>query len=205
MLKVMNEGGIARVVLGREAEVKSLECMMRIDEKMKIPADPLLRLELIAEDAARYRDRLKLTNAEMARLKALRLGNAAAPGLRGAERKVVLYQMGRQAFLDSVRLGWARSNAVASDRGWRSILNFGLREELPRFPITGDDLKARGIAPGPQLGALLRALEDWWAASGFPQDRLLLLKRLDAMAPLPSPAGSAHKDPPTPVESTEKP
>ena len=205
MLKVMNKTQITHVILGREAEVKSLERMAQIDRTAKLGSDPLLRLELITGDASRYRDGLKLTNAEMARLKALKNGTLPAPGLRATERKIVLYQMGRQAFLDGVRLGWARSKAAANDRGWRNLLNFGCKTELPRFPITGEELKARGVAPGPQFGAMLRALEDWWMAAGFPEDKALLLKRLDAVAPLPSPAGSAHKDLPVRTGNTEKP
>ena len=81
---------------------------------------------------------------------------------------------------------------------------FGRRAELPRFPITGEDLKARGMEPGPHLGSTLRALEDWWMAAGFPEDKALLLKRLDVMAPLPSTTGSAHKNVPASIESTEK-
>ena len=203
MLKAMNKAGITRVVLGREGEVKGLERMAQIDEKLKLPPDPLLRLELIAADAARYRDQLKLTNAEMARLKALKHGTPPTPGLRTAERKIVLYQMGRQAFTDSVLLGWAKSKAPASDKSWRSLFNFGRKADLPRFPITGEELKARGVEPGPQLGAMLRSLEDWWMAAGFPQEKALLLKRLDAIAPLPSPSGSAHKNLPTPAENAE--
>jgi poly(A) polymerase len=205
MLKVMNKAQIARVILGREAKVKGLERMAQIDHTAKLTTDPLLRLELITGDASRYRDELKLTNAEMARLKALKNGALPAPGLRETERKIVLYQMGQQAFLDGVRLGWARSKAAANDRSWRNLLNFGRKTELPRFPITGEELKARGIAPGPQLGAMLRALQDWWMAAGFPEDKALLLKRLDAVAPLPSPLGSAHKDLPARTENTEKP
>jgi poly(A) polymerase len=205
MLKVMNETGIARVILRREAAAKSLERVAKIDERLKLTADPLLRLELITGDAARYREGLRLTNAEMARLKALKQWPSPGPGLRAAERKIVLYQMGRQAFLDSVRLAWTKSSAAASDKGWQNLFNFGRKAELPRFPITGEELKARGVAPGPQLGAMLRTLEDWWMAVGFPEDKALLLKRLDAVAPLPSAAGSAHKELPAGTESTEKP
>lgn len=204
MLKIMNESLITRVLLGREADVKRIERMAKIDQRLHLRADPLLRLELITGDAASYRGGLKLTNAEMARLKALKHGSPPAPGLRKAEQKVVLYQMGRQAFLDSVRLRWARSKASADDKGWRGLLTFGRRTEPPRFPITGEDLKARGVEPGPHLGAMLSALEDWWMAAGFPEDKALLLKRLDVMAPLPRTAGSAHKNVPASIESTEK-
>jgi poly(A) polymerase len=205
MLKVMNDAGIARLLLGRDGDVNSLKRMAAVDERLKLPPDPLLRLELVSGDGRRYREAFKLTNAEMARLNALKHGPAPLPGLREAERRVVLYQLGKQAFLDSVRLGWARSKVPASDKGWRSLLMFGRRAELPRFPVSGEDLKARGMQPGPQLGATLKALEDWWMATGFPADKALVLKRLDAMAPLPSTAGSAHNDPAAAVEKAEEP
>lgn len=37
----------------------------------------------------------------------------------------------------------------------------------PVFPITGRDIMAIGIAPGPQIGEALAALEDIWIAQGF--------------------------------------
>ena len=37
---------------------------------------------------------------------------------------------------------------------------------LPQFPLSGADLAASGIAPGPQMGALLNALRLWWRQGG---------------------------------------
>jgi poly(A) polymerase len=193
MLDIMNESGIAKLLFGRKAEVKSLAHMMAIDEVLKLAPDPLLRLELITEQGAHYRDSLKLTNAEMARLKALRSGAAPSPALRPRERKIVLYQLGRQAYLDQIRLAWARSRASANDKAWRALVNFARKTEMSKFPVTGDDLKSLGVEPGPRMGALLRTLEDWWVASGFPEDKELVLKRLASIAALPNPQTFAHK------------
>ena len=49
---------------------------------------------------------------------------------------------------------------------------------MPRLPVNGADLIARGVPPGPELGATLRRLEDWWVASGFRPGKEELLKRL---------------------------
>ena len=35
-----------------------------------------------------------------------------------------------------------------------------------------------GMAPGPQMGAALRKLEDWWLASGFTMSKQDLLEKL---------------------------
>ena len=38
---------------------------------------------------------------------------------------------------------------------------------IPQFPVTGHDLLARGIAPGPNLGQLLLKLKKCWAESNY--------------------------------------
>jgi poly(A) polymerase len=184
MLKVMENSGVSRIILGQTQDVRSVERMAATDEVLKLAPDPLLRLELLTGDARAYRDRLKLTKAEMARLKALRQAGAPLPNLRPRERRVVLYQLGRQTYADSIRLAWARSKASSDDRAWRDLLRFERKTQLPRFPVTGNDLKRSGIEAGPHMGAILKALEDWWMAAGFPEDKETVLKRLEIMTPL---------------------
>lgn len=50
---------------------------------------------------------------------------------------------------------------------------------VPRFPLKGADLIARGMAPGPELGQTLARLEQEWIDSGFTLRRSELLARLD--------------------------
>lgn len=47
------------------------------------------------------------------------------------------------------------------------------------LPVSGDDLLARGMAPGPLLGATLRRLEEKWVESGFSLERDALLAMAD--------------------------
>jgi poly(A) polymerase len=44
--------------------------------------------------------------------------------------------------------------------------------------VSGKDLIAAGLAPGPAMGEALRQLEDWWVASDFKPDRDALMARL---------------------------
>jgi poly(A) polymerase len=41
---------------------------------------------------------------------------------------------------------------------------------------------ALGKAEGPRVGQILRSVEDWWVAAGFPDDRNLLLSKLASAA-----------------------
>lgn len=49
---------------------------------------------------------------------------------------------------------------------------------LPRFPLSGADLRAAGHAEGPALGKRLGQLEECWARGGFQASRKLLLERI---------------------------
>ncbi|HEY7747114.1 MAG TPA: CCA tRNA nucleotidyltransferase [Aestuariivirgaceae bacterium] len=194
MLRVMEKKGINRILLGRPLNLKAFEYMVAADRALKLAPDPLLRLHILTGSATEYRDILKLTNAEMDRLRALGPAGSVSPQLRPHERKIVLYQFGRQTYLDGVRCAWALS-AVPKDPRWRRLLRFERRASLPKFPVTGADLKALGIEAGPTMGAMLKALEDWWMASGFPDDKHVILKRLEALRRLPSSASFGHKQP----------
>lgn len=51
----------------------------------------------------------------------------------------------------------------------------------PVFPISGKDLLAAGLEPGPRLGAVLSDIEGWWMAQGCAPDRAALLARLSGL------------------------
>ena len=57
--------------------------------------------------------------------------------------------------------------------------------EVPRFPITGNDLIESGFAQGPALGKALRRIERDWVKSGFEMDKNRLLHRLQVYLSMP--------------------
>jgi poly(A) polymerase len=129
---------------------------MRMGEK----PDPIRALACLPIDAKVFAARWRLSNAEAGRLARLvappvRLGAEADPqALRRA-----FYALGGDA-VDRALLDGARSldaELYQAAKNWRR----------PSFPVTGDDLRARGIAPGPELGRMLENLEFSWIASDF--------------------------------------
>jgi poly(A) polymerase len=52
----------------------------------------------------------------------------------------------------------------------------------PTLPVKGADVMALGVAPGPEVGRLLTAVEDWWIAGDFQADRDETLVRLKQLA-----------------------
>mgnify|MGYP006275237407 CR=1 FL=1 len=144
----------------------------------RLPPDPVLRLAVLAADPEGLRERLRLSNREAQRIAALGEAVAPTPGLRPAEQRAILYLLGAETWADAVHLAWARSRAARGDAAWGRLLTLARRWPIPRFPVTGHDLLARGVAAGPELGIKLRQLEDWWIAMDFKPGKVELLNRL---------------------------
>lgn len=168
-LRLMAKRGILEHVLPHTEEWRVLG---------RLPADPVLRLFALAAEPGGLKERLRLSNREAERIAALAAVPPLSPKLRQAERRAMLYHLGVQSWRDAVNLAWARSRAPLTDRGWRQLLSLAQRWKIPVFPVTGRDLTGRGMKPGPELGAVLHRLEDWWIASDFKPGKDDLLARV---------------------------
>ena len=93
-----------------------------------------------------------------------------------AALQVLLYKLGAPLFLGRLLLAWADNGAAPDDEAWASAAALAGNWKRPSFPLGGDDLIALGLNPGPELGALLRELEERWAADGFNAERDELLE-----------------------------
>mgnify|MGYP003397377935 FL=1 len=168
-LKLMARLGILRELLPHTEEWRVIG---------RLPPDAVLRLAVLAADPAAMKERWRLSNSDARRLADLAALVPPTPGLRPREQRIVLYQTGAAAWRDLVQLAWARSRASSDDPAWRRLLKLPYRWQAPSLPVTGKDLIAAGLAPGPSMGEALRRLEDWWVASDFKPDRDALMARL---------------------------
>ena len=50
------------------------------------------------------------------------------------------------------------------------------------FPLAGRDVTALGIPPGPRVGRLLAAVQQWWEDGDFAADRAACLDYLKEIA-----------------------
>ncbi|QLP97462.1 MAG: CCA tRNA nucleotidyltransferase [Rhodoblastus sp.] len=152
------------------------------------PPDATLRLGALAvetaEDAARLRERLRLSNEEHDRLDqaarfAARLRGRDAPD--GDGLKEALYRVGRRAAQDGLTLAWLDA-APERRPGFAAALAALPDVVAPQAPFCGDDLMARGVAAGRRLGATLKAAQAAWIRAGFPSDPGVLAQLLDRAA-----------------------
>ena len=104
--------------------------------------------------AAKVAARLKLSKKARKRL-----ADAADPSL-GANPRALAYRLGSATAVDRLLLA-NRPEDAASIVSW----------PIPRLPLTGGHLIARGIDQGPEVATTLRRIEDRWEAAGFPTGR----------------------------------
>ncbi|WP_294641773.1 CCA tRNA nucleotidyltransferase [uncultured Aureimonas sp.] len=149
--------------------------------------DPVRRLEaIVPPDATRLREmagRLRLSNADRDRLVAWAMSEAP-PTESDAAFRARLYLGDRTALADRLALALSaeRTAAAGDPERLAGVARLAARFEAatsfepPAFPLTGHDLAAAGVAPGPEIGRTLDRLKRAYAESGFVLEREALLK-----------------------------
>ena len=168
-LKLMARVGILDIIIPHTDEWRVFS---------RLPEDALLRLFVLARAPEVLAGTLRLSKVQAKRLQLLVNLPAITPAFRPREQKTLLYELGEEAYRDAVILSLARGKDKQENLAWRRLLALPKRWSTPTLPVTGDDLKALGIVSGPQLGRILRDIEDWWLASDFKPGREELLERV---------------------------
>jgi poly(A) polymerase len=129
------------------------------------PADPMLRVAaLLTGDPVAFAARLRLSTADHDRLTALRDAPLAQPDEDDAALLRLLADTDPAVLLDRTWLDGATGSEWAALRARLASM------PRPVFPLEGRDVLALGLPPGPPVGALLRAVRDWWLEGGCSAD-----------------------------------
>ncbi|HEY3911978.1 MAG TPA: CCA tRNA nucleotidyltransferase [Stellaceae bacterium] len=189
-LGMMQQDGVLAVVLPEAVRLDRLGRLVAIEPER----DPLRRLAALIEvdrqGAVALAERLRLSNTCRDRLSGLARPwpaeldpDVQQPRDRAAQRRA-LYRLGAERCRDLALLMMANGER---DTEWLAALHSLARDwQRPVFPLSGRDVTALGIAPGPRVGALLDAIERWWEAGDFAADRTQCLARLKAIASAPT-------------------
>jgi poly(A) polymerase len=139
------------------------------------PVERLAALAVLhAGDAERLREALRLSNEEAERLSAYAGLLASLKGRSGpvdgleARRLAARFEPAALAAAIAILAGEPRPTLTPEGRA--DLGRFATGEEpRPVFPLRGADLVARGVPPGPRLGAMLSAARELWLAEGCPE------------------------------------
>lgn len=169
-LKTMAREGVLRHIIPFTEDWRALG---------RLPADPILRLAVLAAEPLKLQESLRLSNQEAQRIEKMLAAMPPTPLANPREQRLALYGTGADAWRDAVQLAWARSKSPLSDAKWKRLLGLADRWSIPVLPINGKDLIASGFEAGPELGKAMRELENWWVQSDFKPDRTAMLERIE--------------------------
>ncbi len=157
---LMDRLGVLAVAMPEGADPAALARLCALGA----PPDPILRLaSLLTGDPAALAARLRLSHAEAGRLNAVR-GRPLVPDASDAERRRALALDPAETLIDRT---WLSGQAGPS---WDQLRARLAAMPRPVFPLEGRDVLAIGLAPGPRVGALLRAVAAWWMDGGCVAD-----------------------------------
>jgi poly(A) polymerase len=183
-LEMMAKDGVLAVIL---PEARRLDRLRRLIAFEPEP-DPLRRLAALVEvDAAGAKalaERLRFSNALRDRLAGLAPPWPVDPRAAANAQRRAIYRLRAARYRDLMLLRAAEEGG-SSDH-LKALLALATGWPRPNLPVTGDDVIALGVPPGPRVGALLAAVERWWKAADFAPDRaqsLAYLAEFAASAP----------------------
>jgi len=179
-LQMMQEDGGLSVILPEARRLDRLRHMIAIEPE----PDPLRRLAALVEvegpGAIALAERLHFSNAWRDRLHGLARPWAIDPLADMVAQRRALYRLGAERYRD-IALLLAAEGGMSRDR-LAELLALARNWTPPAFPLTGRDVAALGIPPGPRIGRLLDATHAWWEAGDFTADRAACLAHLKALA-----------------------
>ena len=185
VVRAMAAAGILGDVLPEAARLDRFERVLDIEVTQLFSSDPVLRLGAIvdgADAAAGTAERLRLSNADRDRLKAMHTDETKIVCyLSMREVRRALYNMGLQLFKDRVMLGWADDGKTTNAFQWRALLAMADSWERPELPLTGSMIMSAGVPEGPEIGRVRDEVEEWWIDSDFTEDEFSIIERLKAV------------------------
>lgn len=182
-VRIMLTNEILDTLLPESSNAEGLSKMVTLESREAISPDPLLRLMAMSAreplQMALLSKRLKMSSKETARLRAWSDSSETLdPHASDSEKLKAIYFAGKQVVIDRARVRAAgEEDALLSSR-WMSLADLAMGWTPPDFPLTGKDLKAEGVEPGPKMGKVLEALKALWVRSNFTADREKLLMAL---------------------------
>lgn len=184
VIQLMSSAGILHHTLKFATNLDRLDRLCDIETALNEPS-AIRRLAALLPDGdaqvpAKVAERLRLSNAEAARLKVALTEKQLwpTPILSPAAYQARIYRWGNEIFIDRLLLAFADKAVPPTEiAAWRSLYQTAQHFKPPVFPLKGKDALALGLH-GPDIGKALRAVEDWWVSEQFIPDHNACLAEL---------------------------
>jgi poly(A) polymerase len=174
--QMMDEDGVLAVIMPEARRLHRLRNLTLIEPE----PDPVRRLAALIDvdyaGAVALAERLRFSNAMRDRVGGLTPPWGINPSEDIVAQRRALYRLGAERYRDIALLSAAEG--VMGGQRLAELLALARDWTPPPFPLSGRDVTALGIPPGPKVGRLLDAVREWWEAEDFVADREGCLAKL---------------------------
>ncbi|MEP5937282.1 MAG: CCA tRNA nucleotidyltransferase [Erythrobacter sp.] len=167
----MRKLGVLQVILPETCppQLANLEQLIAAEQEQSFAPSAIRRLAallpVISEVADAVAARLRLSRKQRAHLICVAERNNDDPQHAAA----LAYREGTDCAIDRILLTNGDASAL---KDW----------QVPQFPLKGGLIVERGIAAGPDIARILRAIEDRWIAEGFPDEERVMALLEEALS-----------------------
>lgn len=183
--RIMLSQGIVTHFLPEATNIRALERLVVLELWQESQLFALRRLsallEVVPEGLRHIVSALRLSNAEASMLAHMTLNiEKVSPRMDETALRRAAYRSGNDMTRNLLLLSAARERGEAlPDRPvFQALYTAATAFRRPRFPLIGDDVMKLGWTEGPDVGRILKEIEDWWVAEEFRPGRNECLARL---------------------------
>lgn len=181
-LLLMEEDGVLDAILTCRHNAGRTAAMVQI-EREREENEPIRRLAALLDDDVRAVseccEALRLSAKERERVEN---AHHALPLVEKISGKIdldrALYRHGTEAIRDATLIHEAENGRLPISEAILLAADSWIEPELP---VAGRDILERGFKPGPEVGRLICAVEEWWIEKGFAPDREACLEELERL------------------------
>lgn len=191
----MRTSGVLTEILPESEKwgIDSIPGLIAAEQTFGWRPDPLLRLASIVPPDTERLDamakRLRLSKTEAAYFTAWTKAPRLPAEIADTAFDRLLYRNGEKGLMTALRLSLASARQKSENdpsqlpetARLQRLLTRAEKWQKPVFPLTGADVLATGIQPGPRVGDILGQLEDKWVDGNFNADRATLVARLQSL------------------------
>jgi poly(A) polymerase len=168
--------GIVQHFLPWATSLDRLRLVAELEHRHKLAPDAVRRLAALTMTGcgAQVAEVLKLSRAESDRIIALDAPRSPFDVSSPEAVRRQIYAWDNDGARDRLLLDWPHPDDGVQGRAALAVIEDWKR---PRFPLGGADLQRLGVPSGPEMGARLRQVEEWWISQDFRPDHASCLNR----------------------------
>ena len=177
---IMLRAGVVTHFLPEATSVKPLERLLDLERDHHAHPFVIRRLAALIDTTLRglvpLTRALRLSNEQASQLMRLvHPGMRVTTDMRKEDVRKLVYHYGNDIARSLLILAAAREY---SDGNLEELYNLATSFRPPRFQLVGDDILKLGWKQGPDIGRIMKTMEEWWIGQDFRPGRTELLTRL---------------------------